>query len=197
VRSALRSAAELPPDALLFLNLAPPTLNPDADDDWLLRAVTGAGLDPGRVVVELTERFGGRMASVLKSLRRLRAQGFQLALDDVGTGNSGLEMLRQVHADFVKIDRSIVLAASTDRSARAVLMAMATYARQTGSYVIAEGIEDRETFDFLRDIDDREPHPGRIIQGGQGFGLARPAADGAVGRTPGLLSGDRLPINRT
>ena len=59
-------------------------------------------------------------------------------------------MLRKVSAEFVKIDRSIVMAAATDRSARAVLMAMATYARQTGAYVIAEGIEDHETLDVPR-----------------------------------------------
>src|SRR4051812_49610667 len=96
VQSAMRAAGDLPPGALLFLNIAPQTLDLDADDDWLLRAVTAAGLEPSRVVVEVTERFGGRIGSVLKSLRRLRAHGFQLALDDVGTGNAGLEMLREV-----------------------------------------------------------------------------------------------------
>jgi EAL domain-containing protein (putative c-di-GMP-specific phosphodiesterase class I) len=84
-----------------------------------------------------------------------------------------------VGADFVKIDRRIVRGASTDRSARAVLMAMATYARQTGSYVIAEGIEDQETLDFLRAVGHGDLGPQRIIQGGQGFGLGRPVPDGA------------------
>jgi diguanylate cyclase (GGDEF)-like protein len=176
VQSALRSASDLPPEALLFLNIAPQTLDLDADDDWLLRAVTDAGLDPGRVVVEVTERFGGRMASVLKSLRRLRAQGFQLALDDVGTGNSGLEMLREVGAEFVKLDRSVVAGAPVETNARAVLMAMATFARQTGAYVIAEGIEDDVLLDYVRTIDDTIPRDiATMIQGGQGYGLGRPS----------------------
>jgi diguanylate cyclase (GGDEF)-like protein len=176
VRSALRSAAELPPGALLFLNIAPQTLDLDADDDWLLRAVTAAGLEPGRVVIEVTERFSGRMASVLKSLRRLRAQGFKLALDDVGTGNSGLEMLREVGAEFVKLDRSIVAAAPAETNARAVLMAMTTFARQTGAYVIAEGIEDESLLDYVRQIDDVLPRDiATLIQGGQGYGLGRPS----------------------
>jgi EAL domain-containing protein (putative c-di-GMP-specific phosphodiesterase class I) len=113
-----------------------------------------------------------------------------VALDDVGTGNSGLEMLQKVGAELVKIDRSIVAAATTHRSARAVLMAMATYARQTGSYVIAEGIEEQETLNFLIAIDDHDNHLRRIIQGGQGYGLGRPAADGAIGQTPDLLARD-------
>jgi EAL domain-containing protein (putative c-di-GMP-specific phosphodiesterase class I) len=97
-------------------------------------------------------------------------------------------MLQQVNADFVKIDRSIVTAAATDRSARAVLMAMATYARQTGAYVIAEGIEDLETLAFLAAVGNGDAILERTIQGGQGFGLGRPAVDGAIGRTPELLS---------
>jgi diguanylate cyclase (GGDEF)-like protein len=186
---ALQEAPELPDGTLLFLNISPQTLDLDATSDgWLLDAAARAGISPDRVVLEVTERFGARTESVVSSLRRLRAEGFRIALDDVGTGNSGLEMLQKVNADFVKIDRSIVVAAPVDRSARAVLMAMATYARQTGSYVIAEGIEDQQTLDFLASIDDRDVHLEQIIQGGQGFGLGRPAPDGAVNRIPDLLA---------
>jgi EAL domain-containing protein (putative c-di-GMP-specific phosphodiesterase class I) len=128
--------------------------------------------------VEVTERFGGRIASVLKSLRRLRAQGFQLALDDVGTGNAGLEMLREVGAEFVKLDRSIVAAAPHEANACAVLMAMATFARQTGAYVIAEGIEDGALLDYVRTIEERIPREiATMIQGGQGYGLGRPSPE--------------------
>jgi EAL domain-containing protein (putative c-di-GMP-specific phosphodiesterase class I) len=74
-------------------------------------------------------------------------------------------MLRTVNAEYVKLDGSIVAAAVTEAGARAVLMAMATFARQTGAYVIAEGIEDEDTLAFLRSIDDLgrtppEDHPG-------------------------------------
>jgi diguanylate cyclase (GGDEF)-like protein len=188
VQSALTHVApELPEGALLFLNLSPQTLDIDADgNDWLFELIDRSPLIPERVVIEITERFAGRNASILMSLSRLRDQGFKLALDDVGTGNSGLEMLRNVGADFVKIDRSIVSAASIERNARAVLMAMATYARQTGSFVIAEGIEDRETLDFLGEIADWELRPDRIIQGGQGYGLGRPGPH-LPSAPPGLL----------
>jgi diguanylate cyclase (GGDEF)-like protein len=173
---ALSSVPSLPPDALLFLNICPQTLDLDEDrDDWLLRAVERAQLAPERVVIEVTERFSARTNSVIKALTHLRAQGFKIALDDVGTGNSGLEMLRKVHAQYVKLDGSIVSAAVTEQGARAVMMAMATFARQTGAYVIAEGIEDEETLRFLRSIDHLDVRPSRIIQGGQGYGLGRPS----------------------
>jgi EAL domain-containing protein (putative c-di-GMP-specific phosphodiesterase class I) len=174
--------------ALLFLNIAPQTLDLDADaDDWLKLAVERAGLPIERVVVEVTERFGARTVSVIKCLERLRGQGFKLALDDVGTGNAGLEMLRTVGAEYVKIDSSIVTAAATEPNARAVLMAMATFAWQTGSFVIAEGIEDPETLAFVRGIDDHHLRAGHVIQGGQGYGLGRPSAE-PVSEPPSLLT---------
>lgn len=178
VENALRVVPRLDPGVLLFINLSPHTLDLDAaQNDWVRVAVEGAGLSPSRVVIEVTERFGGRTAAVVKCLRRLREQGFKIALDNVGTGNSGLEMLRKVDAEFVKLDPSIVIAAPTDSSARAVLMAMATFARQTGAFVIAEGIEDEETLQFLRAIDDHDLHVDAIIQGGQGGELGCPAAE--------------------
>jgi diguanylate cyclase (GGDEF)-like protein len=177
VQSALRVVSELKDGVLLFLNLSPQTLDLDAErNDWMRLAVEQAGLPLERVVIEVTERFGGRTAAVVKCLKRLREQGFKTALDDVGTGNSGLEMLRKVDAEFVKLDRSIVTAAPTEPSARAVLMAMATFARQTGAFVIAEGIEDEDTLQFLRAIDDHDLQADTVIQGGQGFQLGRPSS---------------------
>jgi diguanylate cyclase (GGDEF)-like protein len=178
VETALSSAPALPEGALLFLNVSPRTLDLDADDDgWLRQAVEAAGMDPTSVVIEVTERFGGRTGSVVKSLLRLREAGFKLALDDVGTGNAGLEMLRRVDAQFVKLDSGIVTAAPTEPAARAVLVAMAAFAHQTGAFVIAEGIEDDELLEFVSSVDDRDLAPAALIQGGQGYGLGMPAAD--------------------
>jgi diguanylate cyclase (GGDEF)-like protein len=175
---AVRVGAQLPEGALLFINLSPHTLELDSDgDEWFHTAVQNAQLLPERVVVEVTERFSGRTEAVVNSLKKLRDRGFKVALDDVGTGNAGLEMLRQVDADFVKLDRSIVAAATTEPTARAVLMAMATFAHGTGSYVIAEGIEDQETLDFLDHIGKQHRTIGNIIRGGQGFGLGRPSGN--------------------
>jgi diguanylate cyclase (GGDEF)-like protein len=197
VKNALRSASELEPGVLLFLNLSPLTLDLDADADaWLAPAVERAGLRPQAVVVEVTERFGGRTAPLIKRLKQLRLEGFQIAVDDVGTGNSGLAMLCKVDAEFVKIDRSIVLAAPTESNARAVLMAMATFARQTGTFVIAEGIEDGDALEFLRGVAKNGLSPHAIIQGGQGFGLGRPSHDLSP-QSPAILHDRRLALHGT
>jgi diguanylate cyclase (GGDEF)-like protein len=178
VENALTFAPQLDPGVLLFINLSPMTLDLDAEADaWMAPAVARAGLRPQDVVVEVTERFGGRTASVVKRLTQLREQRFKIAVDDVGTGNSGLEILSNVQAEFVKLDRSIVVAAAMEPGARAVLMAMATFARQTGAFVIAEGIEDEQTLDFLRGVNERDLSTSAIIQGGQGYGLGRPSPE--------------------
>jgi diguanylate cyclase (GGDEF)-like protein len=170
--SALAAAPECEDGVLLFLNLSPLTLDLDDDGGWLREAVRASGRSPSEVVIEVTERFVGRTEAIVRCLQRLRADGFRIAVDDAGTGSSGLEMLRLIDAEFVKLDRSIVVAAPTEPGARAVLMAIATYARQTGAFVIAEGIEDADTLEFLRGLG----RPGApIIQGGQGFYLGRPS----------------------
>jgi diguanylate cyclase (GGDEF)-like protein len=181
---ALSAATDLPDGALLFINLAPKTLELDSDgSEWLHSGIERVGLTPDRVVVEVTERIGARTVPVIKSLGHLRELGFKLALDDVGTGNAGLEMLRKIGAEFVKLDQSIVKAAATEPNARAVLMAMATFARQTGAFVIAEGIEDEETLEFLRGVEALDVQPGTtMIQGGQGFELGYPSQQMPTGK---------------
>jgi EAL domain-containing protein (putative c-di-GMP-specific phosphodiesterase class I) len=54
---------------------------------------------------------------------------------------------------------------------------MATYAHQTGAFVIAEGIEDDDTLAFVRSLDELDTRPGPIIQGGQGYKLGRPVVE--------------------
>jgi diguanylate cyclase (GGDEF)-like protein len=188
-RKALERAAQLPDGVSLFLNISPRSLDFSPDEaTWIADAVLDAGTTPARVVLEVTERFPRRTEAVIATLEQLRAQGFRLALDDVGTGNSGLEVLSRVDAEFVKIDRGIVAAAAEEPNARAVLLAIATFARQTGAYVIAEGIEDDETLTFLRGIDHRALGSEAIIQGGQGFRLGRPSPELPAGALRATVS---------
>ena len=97
----------------------------------------------------------------------------KVALDGIGAGSSGLELLHQIPVDYVKVDRSVIASAAEDASARGVLAAVAAFARETGTYVIAEGIEDNEVLRFVRAFGDQ--YPG-AIRGGQGYCLGRPAA---------------------
>jgi diguanylate cyclase (GGDEF)-like protein len=180
-REALRRAArELPSGVLLFLNLAPQTLDrQDNGGEWLLRALDEAGVGVDRVVIEVTERVGARTASVAAAIERLRDHGLRVAIDDVGSGSGGLEMLRRTHPDFVKVDRSVVAAAEGDSSARAVLLAVAAFATQTGAYVIAEGVEDDAALELIRALGDTVR-----VDGAQGFGLGAPSPEMPTAQRP-------------
>jgi diguanylate cyclase (GGDEF)-like protein len=179
-----RAGRELPGGVLLFLNLAPQTLDRDVrGGDWLRDAIAAAGLPVDRVVVEVTERVGARGAAVAAAIERLRGHGVRIAIDDVGSGAGGLEMLRRTQPDYVKIDRSVVAAADADMSARGVLLAVAAFATQTGAFVIAEGIEDDAALALVRELGDRLGD-GLRVDGGQGFGLGPPDPEMPAARTP-------------
>jgi diguanylate cyclase (GGDEF)-like protein len=166
VHSILARAAELPSDALLFLNLTPQTLDHNLlTGAMIVDAVLAAGLTPDRVVLEITERSVVQLEAVVREAKKLRALGFRLALDDTGAGNAGLEMLSQLPVDFVKIDRAIVVKSLTDMTARTIFRGITTMARQMNSYVIAEGIEDVEMLDLVQTVG---------AQGVQGYLLGRP-----------------------
>src|SRR5207244_1629617 len=123
-----------------FINISPQTLDADAEGNaWLTDLLGACDVDPAMVVIEVTERHGARTRQVVETLLRLRAQGLRVAIDDVGAGNSGLEILREVRAEFIKLDRAVVTGAVSDPGARGVLLAMTTFAHQTGAFVIAEG----------------------------------------------------------
>jgi len=171
----LARAHELPRDALLFLNLSPASLDHALlAGETLVEATAAAGLTPARVVLEITERSLTRPAIVIREATRLRALGFKIALDDVGAGNAGLEMLRSLPVDYLKIDRAVVAGAPTDTTTRSVLAAILAFAREAGTFVIAEGIETEAMLDFV-DRAGREP-TGRTVRAVQGYLLGRPSA---------------------
>lgn len=176
--AALDRANELPGDALLFLNVHPQSLTHNAlDGDRLVRAVKAVGFDPARVVLEITERSEARLDQVIADARRLRGLGFGLALDDVGAGNNGLEMLRDLPVDYVKIDNSVITAAVEDPQAQAVLVAIIAFARRADAFVIAEGIESQEILAFVENAHELDVMRDPAIDGGQGFLLGRPSSD--------------------
>ncbi|MDE2119373.1 MAG: PAS domain S-box protein [Betaproteobacteria bacterium] len=89
---------------------------------------------------------------VAHRLRELRLQGFQVAVDDFGTGASNLAALSRVEVDYLKIDRSLVCELPGDRRKLAICEAIVAMAHQLDIEVIAEGIETIEELDKIRDI---------------------------------------------
>ncbi|HEX3468445.1 MAG TPA: bifunctional diguanylate cyclase/phosphodiesterase [Candidatus Elarobacter sp.] len=174
-RNAILSRAEsLPSDALLFLNVSPQTLDHgELPGSTLVHAVEAAGLTPERVVLEITERSIARLDVVVREAARLRALGFMLALDDAGSGNSGLEMLSKLHVDFVKIDRDVIVRALAGAGGRGVLAGIIAIAHEMHAQIIAEGIEDQAMLELIRGATRSSPVDCAV----QGYYLGRPQHD--------------------
>jgi EAL domain-containing protein (putative c-di-GMP-specific phosphodiesterase class I) len=90
-----------------------------------------------------------RVRSVLE---RLRALGVKLAIDDFGTGYSSLAYLKNLPVDVLKIDRSFVSGMANDPRDAAVVRSTLEMARALGLGVVAEGVEDLETYELLREL---------------------------------------------
>lgn len=172
VRSALRSM-EARADALLFLNVVPASLESERlDVERCVSDMAAAGCAPEQIVLELTERKIGNINALTRRMEELRSRGFRLALDDTGAGYAGLVVLSKVSFDFVKIDRSLIVRAMDDERARGVLSGILAIAQETGSTVIAEGIETSEMFAFAREFHARSVRAS--IAAMQGYLFGRP-----------------------
>ena len=139
--------------------------------DFVAGLAAQAGVPPQGLVLEVTEsRLMQDLRAPLEILTRLRLKRFRLSIDDFGTGHSSLSQLRDLPFDELKIEQSFVHRAWTDETLRAIYNASLGLARQLGIEVVAEGVEDRADWDFLR-------HTGCDLA--QGYFIARPmlAAD--------------------
>ena len=147
----LAQAPMLPADVLLFINVSAHAL--DCDDlagTALVRAVDAAGLRPEQVVLEISAGPTAPLDAVIREAARLRRLGFLLALDDTGTGTSGLEMLSRLVVDFVKVDREVIVRAVAGAGGRGILAGILAVAHEMGATIIAEGIESAEMLDVVR-----------------------------------------------
>lgn len=157
---ALAAMAVLPGDAFLAVNLDGEAL---ASEE--VTAALGAA-DTHRVVVELTEHVEiDDYPGLRRSLSELRAAGARLAIDDTGAGYSSFTHILQLAPELIKLDLGIVRGIDHDPVRRSLVTAVVAFARETGSRVVAEGIETEAELAMLRHLE---------VDLGQGFGLARP-----------------------
>ena len=91
----------------LFLNASPATLfQPNFRSGRTLEMLQKIGLDPSRVVIELTEHEPLENYELVRdALKHYKNMGFEIAIDDLGSGYSGLRMWYELRPDYVKIDR--------------------------------------------------------------------------------------------
>jgi EAL domain-containing protein (putative c-di-GMP-specific phosphodiesterase class I) len=119
--------------------------------EFLAFETARAGVAPSEVVLEVTEsRLMKDPMAVLDVLTRLRLKRFRLSIDDFGTGYSSLAQLRDIAFDELKVDLSFVHGASHDSKMQAIVEGSCRMANQLGMTIVAEGVEDRDDWDFVR-----------------------------------------------
>ena len=154
----------------LFVNVEPEVLDTAPLDDLL--AIAEAAPGELRVVLEITERaLATRPADLLRTVERVRALGWSVALDDVGAETLSLAFMPLLRPDVVKLDLRLV----QDRPGPAVaeiMNAVNDHAEHTGALVLAEGIETQAHLLMARALGARL---------GQGWMFGRPAAGPAKG----------------
>jgi diguanylate cyclase (GGDEF)-like protein/PAS domain S-box-containing protein len=136
--------------------------------DDVRRILDSSGLDPGALMLELTESVLLRPEErVVSDLIELKAIGVRLAIDDFGTGYSSLSYLRELPIDVLKIDKSFVDGIAVSGQCRALAEGIIQIARTLQLEVIAEGIESEAQRDLLIAMG---------VQFGQGYLMAMPMA---------------------
>lgn len=136
----IRVSVNLSPSSLADVNLA----------SHLINRVRLQGLDPGHMILEITETaVMEHVGAALENLARLRMHGFNLSIDDYGTGYSSLQQLNRIVASELKIDQSFVTQAGYRKSRRIMLQSCLDLASKLKLTAIAEGVETRQDWRLL------------------------------------------------
>ena len=166
-RHALTSASTLGKAHKLFVNLLPTTIrDPEFQGERMLDFLKANNLSPSRIVLEITERLAIENYDLfLEAMKTFTDLGFEVAIDDMGAGYSGLEKIVHLNPNYLKFDLMMVRDIDTSFVKREMLKAVHSLAENVGADVIAEGIERVEELETLIELG---------IRYGQGFLFARP-----------------------
>ncbi|MEM6683270.1 MAG: EAL domain-containing protein [Pseudomonadota bacterium] len=143
------------------------------EDRLFIEQIMQAELSPARFTFELTEtvRLDEMTAAARQSLKEILDMGFDIEVDDFGTGHASILAVQNLRPKRIKIPRQLIATVKRDAAQRKLVMTIIDMAHSLGSQVVAEGIEDYATGDILRDM-------GCNML--QGYAYARPVAPGAL-----------------
>jgi EAL domain-containing protein (putative c-di-GMP-specific phosphodiesterase class I)/GGDEF domain-containing protein len=164
----LRAFSERKLAGSLFLNVSPRLIARGGfDQQRAARFLRSLGLEPARVVIELTEDYPTLDFQVVhEALMLYRSMGFRIAIDDLGEGFASLRLWSELKPEYVKADKHFVTGIADDPVKMQFLRAIQHIAENSASQVIAEGIENAADFKVVKDIG---------IACGQGWFIGRPA----------------------
>lgn len=151
----------------IFLNVSPDVLlQPDSKTGETLKYLEELGLQPNQVIIELTENAQALDYQLLRdATQHYRSMGFEIAIDDLGEGFSGLRLWSEIRPEYVKVDKHFIHQIHLDPVKMQFFRSIQEIAAKSGAFVIAEGIENSDELMAIRDLG---------IAYGQGYHIARP-----------------------
>ncbi len=150
LKKACLQAVQLPGLRINY-NLSTLQLRDPGFANRAISIIKDAGLQPDRFEFEVTESVMiNDIGLARKGLERLRASGIKIALDDFGSGYSGIAYLQKLQFDRIKLDRTIVKGISTNTLAQGLVHGSVLMAKGMAAEVTAEGVESEEQAKLLR-----------------------------------------------
>ncbi|PKM49623.1 MAG: histidine kinase [Firmicutes bacterium HGW-Firmicutes-7] len=166
---AIIGAKEMNKNMMLFLNIEPDIIKDvHYRMGYTKELLEMNGLSENNIVLEITERTAitdyEKYIDIIDNYKR---QGYKIAIDDVGSGYSGLSRINNTKPEYIKIDMDLIRGINKDSFKQSLLSAMVKFASMTGMRSIAEGIETKEELETII-------HLG--VHYGQGYFIGRPNA---------------------
>jgi len=165
----IKRYADLNVKEKLFINVSPAVLlQPDFKKGETLKLLGQFGVDPRSVVIELTEHQPTDDFQLMReAIIHYRKMGFEIAIDDLGAGYSGLRLWSELQPEYVKIDMHFIQGIHSDPIKLNFVRSIQNIASSLNCNVIAEGIETEDEFKVVEQLG---------ITHAQGYYFARPTA---------------------
>ncbi len=134
----------------LSINISPRQFHQPDLCDRIVSHLKRNGVPASALEIEITESMTlTNISHALETIRKLKAQGAKVSVDDFGTGHSSLNYLRRFAIDEIKIDKSFIAGIGHQASDETIVKAIIAMGRSLGLCVVAEGVETPEQIDFL------------------------------------------------
>lgn len=157
VRAALTGLAadmpHVPAGRSCSINLSGQTLGDEEFLEYVVDLLDHTGVEPGKVCFEISETaVMNNIDLARRFINVLHGMGCRFALDDFGSGIGSFSQLRQLAIDYLKVDGSFTRDVSENRVSREMLAATISLSKSLDFLVVAEQVEDQESFDALREL---------------------------------------------
>lgn len=140
---ALEKAHCLAEDKKIFLNVSPHIMHDiKFRQGFTKEYLNRFKINPNKIIFEITERQAiSNVPDFINTVQNYKSQNYQIAIDDVGAGFSGLNLISDVYPHFIKLDMKLIRNIDRDFIKQAMVKSMCEFGQLTNTYLIAEGIE--------------------------------------------------------